>query len=118
MIDAPWYVDIALATVMVLAAMSQYAWISFSGHSTERWLLAIGWTGLAGRMTYSLIVDGNVTIVLASVPFLVMIAGGTALSAWRQLIMRPPPKVQCLQEPDFLCQREDRIREAIRMRQR
>jgi hypothetical protein len=113
MIDAPWYVDLVLATVMILAAMSQYAWISFSGHSTERWLLAIGWTGLAGRLAYSLIVDGNVMIALASVPFLVMIAGGTALSAWRQLVMKPPPKVQCLQEPEFLCQREDRIREAI-----
>lgn len=116
MIDAPWYVDIALATVMILAAMSQYAWISFSGHSAERWLLAIGWTGLAGRMAYSLAVDGNVSIVLASVPFLTMIAGGTALSAWRQLVMKPPPQVQCLQEPEFLCQREDRIREAIRRR--
>ena len=113
MIDAPWYMDLALATVMILAAMSQYAWISFSGHSTERWLLAIGWTGLAGRMTYSLAVDGNVTIVLASVPFLVMIAGGTALSAWRQLVMKPPPKIACLQEPDKLCQREDRIRAEI-----
>lgn len=113
MIDAPWYVDSILMSVMIGAALVQYIWIAFKGHSVGRWLQAVGFTGLAMRMGYALYVDGNVPIASASVPFLMCLAGGTVLTAWKEILQKPLPEVHCLQEPDRLCQREDRIRAAI-----
>lgn len=116
--DAPWHVDAVLALVMVLAALAQYVCIALDGSSWSRWLLAIGWTGLAGRVLYALIVFGNVPIASVSVPFLVCIAGGTVLLAWNRIFAAGEPVVHCLQEPQYRCRREDRMREAIVQMQR
>ena len=109
MIDAPPYVDWALAVVMCMAAIAQYLWLAKNGSSFGRWLQAIGWTGLALRTVLGLILDGNVKIHAASVPFLVALAGGTVLTAWRRII-DAEREVYCLQKPEMRCYREDRIR--------
>jgi len=116
--DASWHVDAVLALVMVLAACAQYICIALDGSSWPRWLLAIGWTGLSGRVLYALVMFGNVPIASASVPFLVCIAGGTVLLAWNRIIAAGQPVVHCLQEPQHLCQREDRLRAATIQMQR
>lgn len=109
MMDAPWYIDYGLALVMSLAALVQYLWIARNGTSLGRWMMAIGWTGLAVRVVWGLVTEGNVAIHAASVPFLVSLAGGTVLVAWRQII-DVEPQVNCLQKPEYRCYREDRIR--------
>ena len=109
MIDAPWYVDWILAVIMALAALVQYLWIARNGSSFGRWLMAIGWTGLATRVILGLTMTGNVQIHAASVPFLVMLAGGTVLVAWRQIV-DVERVVHCLQKPEMRCYREDRIK--------
>ena len=109
MMDAPWYVDIALAASMTLAALAQYLWLAKNGHSAGRWLQAIGWTGLSARVIWALVVDGNVPINAVSVPFLVALAGGTVLTAWRRIV-DIEREVYCLQKPEMRCYREDRIK--------
>ena len=113
LIDAPWYADLLLAAVLLGAALAQYVAIAIDGHSWPRWLMAIGWSGLAARMVVALALYGNVPINVASMPFLAAVAGGTVLMAWQMIVRAGRPKVWCLQEPDQLCQREDRLREAI-----
>ncbi len=108
MIDAPWYIDWFLGLIMTFAAIMQYIWIANNGHSAERWLMAVGWTGLAARVVYGLVSTGNVSIAAASVPFLLALAGGTVLLGWRQLF-DAEVRVNCLQEPQLRCYREDRI---------
>lgn len=112
MIDAPWYVDLMVCTLIVIAAGAQYTWIALLGHSVARWMTAIGWTGLALRMGVALAVDGNVPINALSLPFLSLIAGGTALTAWRHIVAAGDPQVNCFRDPAFRCAREDRIVEA------
>lgn len=113
LMDAPWYVDAVLMVIMFTAAGVHYFSIAREGHTVGRWLLAIGWTGLAIRFCYGLVTTGNVLVNPASIPFLLMLAAGTVFVAWRELRAFGAPEVYCLQEPDKLCQREDRIRSAI-----
>ena len=119
LMDAPWHIDAMLALILAGAAVAQYVAIAIDGHSFAKWLMAIGWTGLALRFWVALAVYGNVTINTASIPFLLCVAGGTMIGVINTIVRAGHPKVWCMREPEKQCQREDRIREAIvQLRQR
>lgn len=111
--DAPWWIDTALMFVMMASAGVHYFAIAREGHSVGRWLLAIGWTWLSMRFAFALVLTGNIVVNPAAIPAFLMLATGTVFVAWRSLRLNGAPPVYCLQEPDKLCQREDRIRAAI-----
>lgn len=109
MIDAPPYVDLLMTIIITLTAFVQYVWIAKNGHGLGRWLQAIGWTGLSARMIYGMAVYGDLTVHAASIPFLIMVAGGTVLTAWTRIV-DTEREVFCLQKPEMRCYREDRIK--------
>jgi hypothetical protein len=112
MVDAPWYVDLAVALCLVLSAGINYTLIGMNGNSLGRWLSAVGWTGLSARMLYGLLVDGNVPIASISMPFLAMAAGGTVIGALRHM-RESQADVKCLRDPWIKCQRSDRVEAAL-----
>lgn len=115
MTDAPIYIDWILASTMMIAAFVQYVWISFHGHSLGRWLQALGFTGLAIRLAWSLSSGEDPPIAAVSVPLLIFIAAGTSITAVQQMRLLWMD-VRCLQQPEHRCYREDRVRMAIRER--
>ena len=117
MIDAPIHIDIALGVCLLIAAGVQYAWIGFHGHSVGRWLQAIGFTGLAIRIFWQVIEGGDPSIAIISIPLLIFIGSGSALTAIQQ--MRALwMDVRCFQDPSKPCYRTDRIRDGLLERRR
>ena len=112
MIDAPIYVDWILGIVFLLAFLVQCVWVAFHGHSLGRWMQAIGFCGVGVRLVWSLAEGHNPQVAAISIPFLILLAGGTSLTAIQQMRMLWMD-VRCLQRPEHRCFREDRVKAAI-----
>lgn len=117
MIDAPIYVDAILGVLLLVAATTQSIWIAFHGHSLGRWLQAIGWSGLAIRVLWSVAHGQDPPIAAVSIPLLLMAAGGATLTAVQQMRLLWMD-VRCIQRPEHRCFREDRVRAAIMERRK
>jgi len=113
MIDAPVYVDIALAIILAVAAGTQYVWLAFHGHSIGRWLQAIGFTGLAMRILWTVAQGQDPHIAAISIAPLCMICIGATITAVHQM-RSMLIDVRCLQNPLYPCFREDRLKKAAR----
>lgn len=113
MIDAPVHIDLILAVCLAVAAGVQYVWIGFHGHSIGRWLQAIGFTGLAIRIFWQLVNGGDPSIAAVSIPLLIFIGAGSALTAIQQMRLLWLD-VKCIQNPQHRCYRADRIKLALR----
>ena len=111
-INAPIYLDWLLAICLAIAAGTQYIWLAFHGSTFGRWLQAIGFTGLAMRIAWSLAQGGDPPIAAVSIPLLVFIAAGSAVTAVQQMRMLWMD-VRCLQKPEHRCYREDRVKMAL-----
>ena len=83
------HLDIALGLLAAATATIQYwriaTWHSHGFALTGRWLMALGWTIVAGRIAQTLIMVGDILISLPSLIALIMIAGGSILVTlfWR-----------------------------------
>jgi len=112
-IDAPVHIDLILGICLAIAAIVQYTWIAFHGHSIGRWLQAVGFTGLAIRIIWSIAIGNDPPIAAVSVPLLVFIGAGSALTAIQQMRLLWLD-VKCIQNPQHRCYRADRIKLAMR----
>lgn len=113
MIDAPVYVDWALALVLMVSAIIQYIWIGFHGHTFGRWLQALGFTGLSVRLIWSLVQGYDPHIAAVSIGPLAGIATGSSITAIQQMRLLWT-SVRCIQAPEHRCFREDRVKQALR----
>lgn len=112
MVDAPIYVDWLLVVALMIAAAVQYVWIGFHGHSAGRWLQALGFTGLAMRLMWSLSQGDDPPVAAVSIPLLMFVAAGSSITAIQQMRMLWMD-VRCLQSPEHRCFREDRVKAAL-----
>lgn len=112
MIDAPVHADFVLGICLAIAALVQYAWIGFYGHSIGRWLQAVGFTGMAIRLIWAVAIGDNPPIAAISIPLLIFIGAGSALTALQQMHALWLD-VRCFQDPTKPCFRADRIRLAL-----
>jgi lysylphosphatidylglycerol synthetase-like protein (DUF2156 family) len=75
--------DIAVAALATVAALIQYwriaSWRSSTLAYIGRWLVALGWTTLAGRVWQTLYTVGDILISLPSLVSLIMIAAGSII---------------------------------------
>ena len=113
MVDAPTYVDWTLGIVFLIAFLIQCLWIAFHGHSLGRWMQAIGFCGVGVRLVWSLSAGQDPQVAAISIPFLILLAGGTSLTAIQQMRLLWMD-VRCMQQPEHRCYREDRVRDAIK----
>ena len=75
--------DVALAALATVAACIQYwriaSWRSSIFAYVGRWMVALGWTTLAGRVWQTLYTVGDILISLPSLISLVLIAAGSII---------------------------------------
>lgn len=112
MIDAPVYVDVSLAVVLLFAACAQFFWLGMHGNSVGRWLQALGFCGIAVRIIWTISIGNDPHIASFSIPFLAAIGCGAAITAIQQMkLLRL--EVRCMQDPTQPCFRKDRVKAAI-----
>ena len=86
------HLDIALALLAAAAATAQYwriaVWKSTRVVLTGRWLMALGWTVISGRIIQMLWMTGDIPISLPSLIAMIMLSSGSILVAlfWRPTI--------------------------------
>jgi hypothetical protein len=75
--------DVSLAALATIAAGIQYwriaSWRSSVFAYVGRWMVALGWTTLAGRVWQTLYTVGDILISLPSLISLVLIAAGSII---------------------------------------
>lgn len=83
------FIDVTLALLATVAALMQYwriaCWTSTTPVWVGRWMMALGWTTLAGRVWQQLWTVGDILISLPSLISLILLAAGAILIAvfWR-----------------------------------
>lgn len=112
MINAPVYVDLSLAIILLFAAVSQFFWLAMHGNSVGRWLQAIGFSGVSVRIFWTVISGGDPNIASFSIPFLSAVGCGAAVTAIQQMRMLRL-EVSCMQDPSKQCFRDDRMKVAF-----
>jgi hypothetical protein len=84
------HLDIALGLLAAATATIQYwriaTWRSHGFVLAGRWMIAVGWTIIAGRITQTLIMVGDILISLPSLIALILVSAGSILVTmfWRK----------------------------------
>jgi hypothetical protein len=89
------HLDIALGLLAGAAAIIQYwriaVWRSAGFVLAGRWMMAIGWTVMSGRILQTLVMVGDIFISLPSLIALILISAGSILVSvfWRSNLEGP-----------------------------
>jgi hypothetical protein len=81
--DTPWFMDISLCIIFFVAMFIQAWFLTKDRKDIGRWLLLIGWGGMALRTGGALVLFGDLHIPLAAFPFLILIAVGSIIVSGR-----------------------------------